>query len=839
MEKNIRLKFTKALLTLITAAVFVFSFFYLYEGYSLVGKTFSGFGIGTQLIFSPVSDKSWTGYNSGIQNYDRIIAVENIKIDSVDQFEKLIQKKTPYTDVKYTFVRGNKTYDAIVKTMEFSFPVFITTYGITFAISLFYLLTAIFIIINYRPNDIKIKSLLAFCLFFAASVSSFHNSEFIHIFAPIDYLTQILTVSCLVQLGLSINIKNLKKSKYNTFSVLNIVISTILFFSIFVLSSVTIRNVYEYSGALEAYLSVFNFHISFIAVSFLSFAILISYSYFKSPNHSLEKMQNRVILTGSILSFSPYFVLWVIPTIFGYGSSFENVFIGFILLPVFITYSIVKYRAFDIEFFIRKGLIYASLSTMLVFGYFSISTVGFLLLRNILSLNQEVYIAASAIIATIMAGKLQGVIQNAIDKAFYRHKLNLTILLEEFINEIVNSFDKKDLVKTSMFYLEKTINPLFIGLYIPDQNRNQLQLLGTNNNSLPKSLDLPHEVLSNYKDTDNQSKINYFFKNDSVSINNAMLLPLQKDNDTIGILVLGEKKSETDYLFEEKNFLKNFTTGLSMALNSMILKEEKLSLAIKNIELESKAQFLRQLTANLSHDLKFPLSSAYSIVNKMKYAMNKKSSNLNPEFFEGNMSDLSKSLKKIGEYISISLDRELISLGKLALKNEEVNIKQTCKDAIFLHSDYLRKNNIALESNFDEEAIYILGDAIRLESVISNLISNAIKYGGDKIILNINNLEKKIIIEVADNGPGIDDSVKQNVFDCYVKGNPEEGINSGKERSTGLGLFICKNYIEMMNGSIWFESDKNGTKFFIELPIMINDTLASYQPPLEIEEVVN
>lgn len=122
-----------------------------------------------------------------------------------------------------------------------------------------------------------------------------------------------------------------------------------------------------------------------------------------------------------------------------------------------------------------------------------------------------------------------------------------------------------------------------------------------------------------------------------------------------------------------------------------------------------------------------------------------------------------------------------------------------------------------------------MGDSTRLESVISNLISNATKYGGEHININLQVDENNLLLEVSDNGKGIDETLKDRAFECYVKGN--EVVTSGKERSTGLGLFICKNYIERMNGSITFESELNkGTKFYIKLPLIDkNDEIDHYE----------
>lgn len=816
-----KIKFTKTLLVFIASMVFLFSLYNLFQGSKLIGKTFSGFGIGVTIIFSPTSDKNWTGYQKDLETYNKIIKIDNTKIYNAEHFKSIIESKAPDTNVEYTFIKDNKVNKTSIKTMLFSNKIFLQTYGLTFLISLFYFFISLFIISNYKPNDSKIKCLLIFTLLFTASCENFYDMSFTHKFVSIGYLIEVFTVASLVQLGLYINEKNINTKLFKSFVFTNIFLSTLISYTQIISYPFIVNDIYENTAISDMYMSNFLILVNYIALCFLSFIILACYAYFKSSLNGLEKTQNRIIFTGTLLSFSPYFVLWFLPTLFRYQASLQYVFICFIIFPISITYSIIRYKAFDIEFFIRKGLIYVVLSLLLGLGYFILSTLAFMFLKNYLSLNQEVYIAVSAILATLITGQLRDVIQNTIDRAFYRHKLDLSVMLQEFLNEVNNVFDKKDLLKTSIFYLEKTINPLFVGLYLPDQNNHKLQLLGANNNVLPQDVKFNNET---WLDINKKFQSNEF-NGELLNIDKSLVVPLKNDNNTIGILVLGEKKSEIEYLFEEKNFLKNFTSSLSMALKSLLLKEETISLVLKNMELEGKASFLRQLTANLSHDLKFPLSSAYSIVERIKYVMEKK--NIKNDYIDKNMSDLTKSLKKLGEHISISLDRELINLGKLVLKLEEVSVKQICNDAIFLHSDNLEKNDITLNYHSPECDVFILGDSIRLENVISNLISNAIKYGGDIIELNLEIIDNNVLICFSDNGEGIDEQFKNKIFDCYSKVD-SSSINSGKERSTGLGLFICKNYIELMNGNISFESEKNkGTRFFIKLPLLeisIDDT---------------
>ncbi|MDB5149091.1 MAG: sensor histidine kinase, partial [Mucilaginibacter sp.] len=102
--------------------------------------------------------------------------------------------------------------------------------------------------------------------------------------------------------------------------------------------------------------------------------------------------------------------------------------------------------------------------------------------------------------------------------------------------------------------------------------------------------------------------------------------------------------------------------------------------------------------------------------------------------------------------------------------------------------------------------------------VISNLISNAIKFSpeGSAILVMAIELEKEIQVSVKDNGIGIPDKLKSQVFNMFT--DAKRPGTSG-EKSFGLGLSICKQIIEDHNGRIWFESDtENGTSFNFTLP---------------------
>ena len=102
--------------------------------------------------------------------------------------------------------------------------------------------------------------------------------------------------------------------------------------------------------------------------------------------------------------------------------------------------------------------------------------------------------------------------------------------------------------------------------------------------------------------------------------------------------------------------------------------------------------------------------------------------------------------------------------------------------------------------------------------VISNLISNAIKFSaeGKEIIVNVLNDQSSVEINVKDNGIGIPENLKNKVFNTYTDA---KRAGTAGEKSFGLGLSISKEIIESHKGNIWFESIANrGTTFYVSLP---------------------
>ncbi len=169
--------------------------------------------------------------------------------------------------------------------------------------------------------------------------------------------------------------------------------------------------------------------------------------------------------------------------------------------------------------------------------------------------------------------------------------------------------------------------------------------------------------------------------------------------------------------------------------------------------------------------------------------------------------------KKYIPIISGEIDKLLLLLQDFLLVNKD-NIQFDIMDVNVLLEDIvesmseLRRFNINLETLDDE--IFISGDYNRLTQVLTNLIKNSIEANADIVTIKLSLMPKDVLIEVIDNGDGIADDIKDNIYVPFY---------TTKKDGTGLGVSLSKEIIEAHNGILEYESSSLGTTAKIFLPL--------------------
>ncbi len=200
-------------------------------------------------------------------------------------------------------------------------------------------------------------------------------------------------------------------------------------------------------------------------------------------------------------------------------------------------------------------------------------------------------------------------------------------------------------------------------------------------------------------------------------------------------------------------------------------------------------------------------------------------------FLNKDLGDVSNEQKKYLDVLiennekSISLVNNILDSNNTndnstLLNIKSVNIIELLEKIISIFSGEIKNKKLNLVLNKNDDAPQVKCDEEMITAVFENLIENAIKYSHNNgsIILSIkrDTEEKRVLISIEDNGIGIKEEDTPKIFGKYFRApNAIEKESNG----SGLGLFATKSFVEKNKGSIWFESTKNGTTFFVRLPI--------------------
>ena len=218
-----------------------------------------------------------------------------------------------------------------------------------------------------------------------------------------------------------------------------------------------------------------------------------------------------------------------------------------------------------------------------------------------------------------------------------------------------------------------------------------------------------------------------------------------------------------------------------------------------------------------AHELKTPLTaiSGYSqLLKKSKIIKNAKKRKI----FLGIVDNESRRLSKL---VSEMLDLSRIDMGATRYNIEEVNIYEIMENIGYEFRNVIQKKRIGYEFKLDKNLPKIKTDKDKLHEIITNLVSNSLKYSiKGKITVTAKKKKKNILFAVADTGKGIPKKYHKRIFERFFQ---VDSTLSREVGGTGLGLSIVKEYVETLGGKIWFKSKVGkGTTFFVKLPLNPN-----------------
>jgi two-component system sensor histidine kinase/response regulator len=281
---------------------------------------------------------------------------------------------------------------------------------------------------------------------------------------------------------------------------------------------------------------------------------------------------------------------------------------------------------------------------------------------------------------------------------------------------------------------------------------------------------------------------------------------LNDTNDIVKALTSGG----VDYIskpFHAEEVLARVKTHLQLHRQSIVLRQQ-------SKELQELIATKDKFFSIISHDLRGPIGGFMALTELMA----DESAGLSPEEQKEFIVELSKSSCNIFNLLENLLEWALMQQGNIVFKPEHIDLPELVNECTKTLHDSIHKKNIHLTVDVAADLkVYV--DANMLQSVIRNLVSNAIKFtrAGGKISISADFTENKnLVIVVKDSGIGMNNAIKTDLFQLNRNtGRP----GTDGEHSTGLGLILCKEFIEKHGGEMWVESEEGvGSSFFFTIP---------------------
>jgi signal transduction histidine kinase len=289
-----------------------------------------------------------------------------------------------------------------------------------------------------------------------------------------------------------------------------------------------------------------------------------------------------------------------------------------------------------------------------------------------------------------------------------------------------------------------------------------------------------------------------------------LAVPLLREGHLIGGLTV-MRKMPGEFPRETVELLQTFATQSFLAIQNARLFRE---IEEKSRQLEVASQHKSEFLANMSHELRTPLNAIIGFSEVLSERMFGELNEKQEEYSK----DIHASGQHLLSLINDILDLSKIEAGRMELELSDFHLPTALENALTLVRERAGRRSIALHTSIDNRLGEIQGDERKIRQVVLNLLSNAIKFTpeGGRIEVAAVPKDGSVEVSVSDTGVGIAPEDQEKVFEEFR----QVGTAEKKAEGTGLGLTLCRKFIELHGGKIWVKSEPGlGSTFTFTIPV--------------------
>jgi signal transduction histidine kinase len=589
------------------------------------------------------------------------------------------------------------------------------------------------------------------------------------------------------------------------------------------------------------------FVIHFVVVGAISIGVGV-YKYFKATG--IDKLQLRFFFLGIVITI-PLGVVnnIILPVVFeNYPFEVYGVMVPmFISLPI--SYTILKHRFLNIRIVIGSILYFFLLSIIPYSLFYFVSYYETLFFGSVFTNQSFLLGMIQAPIFTIILLAASKFIKQTLNDTFVYISYNPIEWRNFFIKNTSSELRLNRLIQIFKKTLYGSLRPNTVNVFI----------LGHDGHTLLKDADSKTEIILNYEllsliykitrrqvitlnelQSETELQENPYVKGMvkmMTEMRMEVLLFTQQKNSFFAIVGLGDKRDQSAYDLEDLNYLDSLITNLSVGIERSLLYLEKLdseknlkervksatkTLRTQKKELQDKYQFEKDMMGILGHELRTPMTVAKGMA-ELVMAKNK-NQQIDPAYLEDKMHKIYDSIIKESDLIQTMLSTSHVDNDKLNLQIMPVNLLEVIEYSFSAFQQDAKNKQLELIYEKPSFSVPLINsDPNRVQEIINNLVSNAVKYthqGHVRIFLVQEN--EFIVVNIEDTGIGIPRNEIENLGKKFYRLHQhldkyKDVVRAG---GTGLGLYVVKGVLRALGGELRVKSESgNGSTFSAVFPI--------------------
>jgi signal transduction histidine kinase len=756
---------------------------------------------------------------------DKLLMIEGLKINFSEKPEFITDRKNIGDQILVTVLSRTEKRDVLVRLTAF----YSTFYLISTAIiALFFFIIAVFVLVKkpeikaaYIFHWASVGIAVMMCLTWS-NLNTFSGISAFVLRIPL-HLAYVIVPPLFVHFTLifprdnTLKWRKLIKVNYFIAFVLAIVINYSFIYTVYVFTDSSIDNYLIVFGILRIYL---------IVGVILSISFFIN-AYIKEKG-KVERKQLKWLLFGFIVGPLSFVILWVLPILFS-GEALvpeEIVMLLFCAIPITFGIAIIKYHLLDIDEVLNRSIVYGIVISILLILY-SAAIWIFVLLFHIF--DQSIVSAVAAVLLAVSFQPMKTVVQQFVDKKFFRVQYNIRKELNRFNLEIKNFNDVEILGEYLITEIDNLIPVGKIAFSELDSGTGILTIRFQKgfddiaNKSLKiKSATLEQkwfQVAAVKNKVESEAGISTIFQSTLLRWKINLVVPIKSvKEDLYGFIILGNKKSGARFSTEDVDLLRDIGINTGTTIERIKLQEQLIREKLVAEKLEELNNQKSMFVSRVSHDLKTPLTSVKIFSEMLRENESSLSNNSREhlEIIEGETDRLTRLINNV-------LDYSKIEKGVKDYSFREINLNQIVKDVAKLMHYSLKMNGFTLDIQLEDFNNKVLGDSDAITEALENIISNAIRFSTDDKTIIIKSFaeDSYICISIEDHGIGIEKFDKEKIFDPFFR---TTDAKAKKIEGTGLGLPIVKHILEQHNGKISVKSTPGiGSTFTLCFPALSNN----------------